>query len=108
MEICKSDSTLYKNGDEKCMDNYRPISVLPVASKILEEAVQMQLLQHSDNFSQLSPFQWGFRKKKKHSTQDAVTYFSDCIRKRIDEGCVTAAMFVDFRKAFDSENHQLP
>ena len=62
MKICKSDSTLYKDADEKCMDNYRPISVLPVASKILEKAVQIQLLQHSDNSSQLSPFQWGFRK----------------------------------------------
>ena len=57
MEICKSDSTLYKDGDEKCMDNYRPISVLPVASKILENAVQIQFLKHSDNSSQLSPFQ---------------------------------------------------
>ena len=47
------------------------------------------------------------RFSKKHSIQDAVMYFRDCIRKRIDEGCVTAAMFVDFRKAFDSENHQL-
>ena len=87
------------------MDNYRPISVLPVASKILERAVQIQLLQHIDKSSQLSPFQCGFRKN--HSTQDAVTYFTDCIRKDIDEGCVTAAVFVDFRKAFDSVNHQL-
>ena len=87
------------------MVNYRPISVLPVASKILERAVQIQLLQHLDKSSQLSPFQCGFRKN--HSTQDAVTYFTDCIRKGIDEGCVTAAVFVDFRKAFDSVNQQL-
>ena len=87
------------------MDNYRPISVLPVASKILERAMQIQLLQHLDKSSQLSPFQCGFRKN--HFTQDAVTYFTDCIRKGIDEGCVTAAVFVDFRKAFDSVNHQL-
>lgn len=44
---------------------------------------------------------------KNHSTQDAVTYFTDCIRKGIDDGCVTAAVFVHFRKAFDSVNHQL-
>ena len=93
MEICK------------CIVNYRPISVLPVASKIFERAVQIQLLQHLDKSSQLSPFQCGFRKN--HSTQDAVTYFTDCIRKGIDEGCVTAAVFVDFQKAFDTVNHQL-
>ena len=96
--------SLYKDGDMKCMDNYRPISVLPVASKILERAVQIQLLQHLDTSSQLSPFQCGFQKN--HSTQDAVTYFTNCIRKGIDEGCVTAVVFVDFRKAFDSVNHQ--
>ena len=45
--------------------------------------------------------------EKNHSTLDAATYFTDCIRKGIDEGCVTAAVFVDFRKAFDSVNHQL-
>ena len=89
----------------RCMDNYRPISVLPLTSKILERAVEIKLLQHLDKSSQLSPFQCGFRKN--HSTQDAVTYFADCIRKGIDEGCVTAEVFVDFRKAFDSANHQL-
>ena len=87
------------------MDNYCPISVLPVASKILERAVQIQLLQHLDKSSQLSPFQCGFRKN--HSTQDAITYFTDCTRKGIDKCCVTAAVFVDFRKAFNSVNHQL-
>ena len=96
---------LYKDGDKKCTVNYRPISVFPVAPKILERAVQIQLPQHLDKSSQLSPFQYGFRKN--HSTQDAVTYFTDCIRKGIDEGCVTAAVFVDFRKAFNSVNHQL-
>ena len=96
---------LYKDGDKKCMVNYRPISVLPVASKILERAVQIQLFQHLDKSSQLSPFQCGFRKN--HSTQDAITYFTDCIRKGIDEGCVTAPEFVDFQKVFDNVNHQL-
>ena len=62
-------------------------------------------IQHLDKSSQLSPVQCGFRKN--HSTQEAVTYLTDCIRKGIDEGCVTAAVFVDFRKAFDSVNHQL-
>ena len=54
---------------------------------------------------QLSQFQCGFRKQ--HSTQDAVTYFTDCIRKGIDEGCFTGAVFFDMRKAFDSVNHLL-
>ena len=44
--------------------------------------MQIQLLQHLDNSSQLSPFQCaGLRKN--HSTQDAVSYFTDCFRKGI-------------------------
>lgn len=104
MEICRV-VPLYKDGDKTCMDNYRSISILSVASKILGRAVQIQLLHRLDKSDQLSPFQYGFRKN--HSTQDAVTYFTDCIRKGIDDGCVTAAVFVDFRKAFDNMNHQL-
>ena len=46
---------LYKDEDKKCTVNYRPISVLPVASKILERAVQIQLPQLLDKSSQLSP-----------------------------------------------------
>ena len=104
MEICRV-VPLYKDGDKTRMDNYRSISILPVASKILERAVQIKLLHHLDKSDQLSPFQYGFRKN--HSTQDTVTCFTDCIRKGIDDGYVTAAVFVDFRKAFDNVNHQL-
>ena len=65
----------------------------------------VRLLQPLHYSSQLSPIRCGFRKN--HSTEDAITYFTDCISRRIDEGCVTAAAFVDFRKAFHSVNHQL-
>ena len=85
----------------------RRISVLPVASKILERAVQIQLIHHLDKSNQLQYLLSSAVFEKNHSTLDAVTYFTDCIRKGIDEGCVTAAVFVDFRKAFDNVNHQL-
>ena len=85
----------------------RRISVLPVASKILERAVQIQLIHHLDKSNQLQYLLSSAVFEKNHSTQDAVTYFTHWIRKGIDEGCVTAAVFVDFRKDFDSVNHQL-
>lgn len=78
-----------------------------MASKILERAVQIQLLHHLDKSNQLQYLPSSAVFEKNHFTLDAVTYFTDCIRKGIDEGCVTAAVFVDFRKAFDSVNHQL-
>lgn len=96
-----------KVGIRRAWPTGRPISVLPMASKILERAVQIQLLHHLDKSNQLQYLPSGEVFEKNHSTLDAATYFTDCIRKGIDEGYVTAVVFVDFWKAFDSVNHQL-
>ena len=96
---------LHKDGDKTYMDNYRPLSILPVASKILERVVQKQLINYLEATNQLSPHQFGFRKH--HSTQDAVTFFADHIRKGIDLGSLTGAVFIDMRKAFDTVNQTL-
>ena len=65
------------------MDNYRPISVLPVASKILERIVHCQLYQYLNTHHLFSPYQHGFRKK--HSTESATLTFTDTIRRGIDQ-----------------------
>ena len=91
---------LYKSGGRKNMDNYRPISILPVLSKILEKAVNFQLQQYLKKFDLLSPAQSGFRQH--HSTESAVIYFTDEIRRNADAGRLTGALFVDLRKAFDT------
>ena len=61
-------STVFKKGDRKIKSNYRPISLLPLISKIFEKAIQEQLVIISDKF--LSPKLCGFRTK--HSTQHAL------------------------------------
>ena len=50
---------LYKSGGHESMDNYRPISILPVMSKIMEKAVNVQLQRYLHRFDLLSPFQQG-------------------------------------------------
>ena len=50
---------LYKSGGHASMDNYRPISILPVMSKIMEKAVNVQLQRYLQRFDLLSPFQEG-------------------------------------------------
>ena len=94
---------LYKDGSREDMDNYRPISVLPVTSKILEKAVHQQLVDYLEKNTLLSDYQCGFRKK--HSTQSAVTFLTDSIRKNMDKSLITGALFIDFRKAFDTIDH---
>ena len=73
---------LFKSGSMVELDNYRPISILPVLSKILERIVYKQLLSHLGNNGLLSSFQFGFRSKR--CTELAVTYFTDIIRKEVD------------------------
>ena len=95
---------LYKSGGRENMDNYRPISILPVLSKILEKVVNFQLQQYLKKFDLLSPAQSGFRQH--HSTESAVIYFTDEIRRNADAGRLTGALFVDLKKAFDTVPHK--
>ena len=85
------------------MDNYRPISLLPVLSKVLERAVHFQLYNYLQQHKILSPYQCGFRKR--HSTEFAALSFSDNIRRNMDQGQLTGAVFIDLRKAFDTVDH---
>ena len=94
---------LHKSGCREDMDNYRPISILPVISKIAESAVNVQLQQYLMQHNLLSFVQSGFRKY--HSTQTAVTFFSDSIRRKTELGQMTGALFIDLRKAFDTVPH---
>ena len=87
------------------MDNYCPIYILPILSKILERAVQFQLVEFLETHKLFSKLQCGFRSK--HLTQSAITFFTDTVRRNIDDGCITGAIFVDFRKAFDTIDHKM-
>ena len=94
---------LFKSGNKDDLDNYRPISILPILSKILEKAVFHQLHSYRSKNSLLSPYQSGFRAS--HSTQFAITFLIDKIRGRMDKGLLTGAMFIDLKKAFDTVPH---
>ena len=91
---------LYKSGGRENTDKYRPISILSVLSNILEKIVNFQLQQYLKKFDLLSPAQSGFRQH--HSTESAVSYFTDEIRRNADAGRLTGAFFVDLKKAFDT------
>ena len=96
---------LYKKGMSTDMDNYRPISVLPVVSKVLERVVHHQLHNFLSEHKLLSLFQFGFRRNQ--STEFAAIAFTDYIRRGMDLGLLTRAVFIDLRKAFDSVDHEI-
>ena len=96
---------LFKKGKADDMDNYRPISILPAISKVLERVVHHQLLTHLQRHNILSPYQSGFRKR--HSTEWAAMCFADSICRNIDMGMMAGAVFIDLRKAFDTVHHDV-
>ena len=85
------------------MSNYRPITVLPILSKILERFVHTQIYNYLTENKILSPNQFGFRPKL--STSTALAFFTDNILENADNGLVTASIFLDFSKAFDTVDH---
>lgn len=94
---------VFKSGSKNDFGNYRPISILPIVSKIIEKAVHKQLTAFLEENKLLSKNQFGFRSKR--STELATTLLLDDIRKSVDSGHVVGAVFVDFTKAFDTLSH---
>ena len=96
---------LHKDGTKDDTNNYRPISVLPVLSKIMERAVHDQLYRHLSKHQLLNKWQSGFRPG--YSTATALTYVTDLLLKEIDSKHVTGIIFLDLKKAFDTVDHEL-
>ncbi|KAL1447319.1 hypothetical protein WDU94_005634, partial [Cyamophila willieti] len=82
------------------LNNFRPISLLPVLSKVLEKVVHQQILSFSNFYNLFNPYQSGFRPG--HSTTTALTKVTDDIRTNMDHTKVTILLLSDFSKAFDS------
>ena len=91
---------LFKPGSTPEIDNYTPISILPILSKILEKKVHKQLVSHLESQNLLFDYQFGFRSNR--SCELAVTYFIDHIRREAKNGKLTGALFIDLSKAFDT------
>ena len=96
---------LFKKGKTENLDNYRPISILLTVSKLLERAVHKQVGDYLREHNILSPYQCGFRKH--HSTEFSALSLADTIRRNIEQGQLTGAVFIDFQKAFDRIDHHL-
>ena len=95
---------IFKSGARNDENNYRPISVLPLVSKVMEHAIQVHFLAFLTVHDLLSIHQSGFRKK--HSTETAVVYLTDHILDHMDRQMTTGAVFIDLKKAFDLVDHE--
>lgn len=96
---------LFKSGDKTDINNYRPISILPTVSKLIEKWVASQFSTYLNNFNLLHKSQSGFRPK--HSTESALTLMIDSWLKAVNVGKLVGCVLVDFRKAFDLVDHKI-
>ena len=96
---------IFKDGDKSDVNNYIPISVLPVISKIIERSVHNQLYNYLTVNGLLNSGQSGFRKL--HSTTTTLLNVTDYILNNMNQGNVTGALFIDLKKAFDTVNNDL-
>ena len=95
---------LFKAGDPSQPNNYRPVSLLPVVSKILERIVHEQLSDFLESQDLLPMEQFGIRSH--HSTSDALVLTVEQIQQAQVARLYTGVAFVDMSKAFDKVPHQ--
>ena len=96
---------LYKSGDSMKVSNYRPVSILPLFSKILERLMYNRLMSFIIKHKILYKYQFGFRKN--HSANMALILLIDKIASAIEKGEFVLGVFLDFQKAFDTVNHTI-
>ena len=94
-----------KEGNSEEPANNRPISLLPILSKVSERLAHKQFVEFLTTHDKLSTYQSGNRKM--HSTETALINVTDNILKVIDEKSALLLVPLDMSKAFDSLNHNL-
>lgn len=98
-------TVLFKKGNKNDMGNYRPISILPVFSKLLEKIILNRFTEFEGKHNFRIPLQFCFRNGL--STELALLAQKGLILTALNESKLVLGIFVDFTKAFDLINHTL-
>ena len=93
-----------KDGNYEVAANNRPISLLPIASKVCERIVLDQFNKYLTENKLLTSHQSG--NKKSHSTETLNILLTDNILDAMNDKKITALVLLDLSKAFDSINHE--
>ena len=96
---------VFKKGSQTNLSNYRPISLLIVFNKLLEKLMFNRLADFLEKRHLIYNKQFGFRLH--HSTDHAVLSIIDQVQKAIEDRDYPCGIFLDFRRAFDTVNHNI-
>ena len=96
---------LYKKDSPDIISNYRPISILPKLSKIIEKCIKSRLVYYFTRNNLFNQVQFGFLSEK--STQDAMLHLTEKIYSNLHNKLSTMAVYIDFSKCFDTLNRNI-
>ena len=95
--------SVYKKGNKQCLKNYRPISLLPICSKIFERLIYNEMFTFFTENKLISPNQSGLRSRVSYVNQLPITHK---IYKLFDEEFEVRGVFLNISKAFDKVWHE--
>ena len=96
---------IYKKDNEELLENYRPVSTLPIFGKLFEKIIYSRLYSYFSSQGILHNRQFGFRKY--HSTNHALNYSIDHIKQCLNNDDHVIGIFIDLSKAFDTIDHEI-
>ena len=94
---------IFKKGDRRIPNNYRPISLTSCFSRIFETVIHGRILQHLESNSLISLSQYGFLPNRSSATQ-LISCFDDWIKGYLNKTCINI-VYTDIAKAFDTVSH---
>lgn len=96
---------IFKKGSKSSVENYRPISIIPIVSKVLEMVLNNQIVHYFEQNNLFSNSQFGYRSGL-GTVKAATSFVRECIYRLENKEIVSVKLY-DLSKAFDTVSHSL-
>ena len=94
---------VHKKSDKQILENYRPVSLLPICGKVFERLIDNSLFEYFIQNDLISPYQSGF--KPGNSCTNQLIFITHEIYQSFDGGFEVRSVVLDISKAFDKVWH---